>query len=98
MRAKKSLGQNFLRDETVVDRIVAALDLRRYETVVEIGPGTGALTQKLIEHAGTVAAVEFDRDMISLLSERFHSSGNFHLVNDDALTIDFEAVLQRLGV
>jgi 16S rRNA (adenine1518-N6/adenine1519-N6)-dimethyltransferase len=93
MRAKKSLGQNFLQDETVVDRIVDALELRSGETVVEIGPGKGALTKKLIGVAGRVVAIEFDRDMLALLRERFGSSDNFYLINDDALSIDLAKVL-----
>jgi 16S rRNA (adenine1518-N6/adenine1519-N6)-dimethyltransferase len=88
-RAKKSLGQNFLRDEQVVDRIVAALDLDKGDEVVEIGPGQGALTEKLIEHAGRVTAIEFDRDLIESLNERFRDSQTFHLINADVLTFEF---------
>ena len=98
MRAKKSLGQNFLQDETVINRIVDALDLRKDETVVEIGPGRGALTQRLLADAGHVVAVEFDREMISPLRERFGSFDNFELINDDALNIDFADILKTAGV
>ncbi len=98
MRAKKSLGQNFLRDETVVNRIVDALDLQNNETVIEIGPGQGALTGRLLEDACKVIAVEFDRDMITLLRERFDSLSNFNLINDDALNVNFPDVLKTYGV
>lgn len=90
MRAKKSLGQNFLRDESVVRRIVDALDLTERDTVVEIGPGTGALTRHLIERAGRIIAVEFDRDLITGLEREFGRSGKFELVNADALQLDLD--------
>lgn len=88
MRAKKSLGQNFLRDGSVVTRIVDALQLSTADTVVEIGPGTGALTGCLVERAGKVIAVEFDRDLIPELSRQFAGAGNFELLNEDALNLD----------
>ena len=93
MRAKKSLGQNFLRDQIVVNKIVGALNLREGETVIEIGPGTGALTETLLEEAGRVIAVEFDRDMVAVLQERFGRAINFKLVNADALGVDFASLL-----
>ncbi len=89
MRAKKSLGQNFLRDQIVIERIVAALDLTKHDAVIEIGPGQGALTETLLEKAGRVVAIEFDRDLISPLRVQFHSSDNLELVNADALSFDF---------
>ncbi len=97
MRAKKSLGQNFLRDEGVVNRIVDALDLRNDETVIEIGPGQGALTGVLLERAAHVVAIEFDRDMIALLETRFGNRSNFALIADDALQVDFADVRTGSG-
>ena len=93
MRAKKSLGQNFLRDESAIKKIIGALDLRENETVVEIGPGRGALTETLLEQAGQVLVIEFDRDMIAVLTERFASYKNLDLIKADALNIDFAAIL-----
>ena len=86
MRAKKSLGQNFLQDESVIQRIVDALDLTADDTVIEIGPGRGALTEKLIERAGKVIAIEFDRDMVAFLSDRF--GDELQIVPGDVLDID----------
>ena len=60
VRAKKSLGQNFLRDSAVIERIVGSLRLTDEDTVVEIGSGMGALTGQLVETSGNVIAVEFD--------------------------------------
>jgi 16S rRNA (adenine1518-N6/adenine1519-N6)-dimethyltransferase len=88
-RAKKSLGQNFLVDETYARRVVGALAPRGGETVVEIGPGRGALTGLLLESGAQVVAVEFDRDLASLLRQRFGGRDNFKLVEADALGVDF---------
>jgi 16S rRNA (adenine1518-N6/adenine1519-N6)-dimethyltransferase len=88
-RAKKSLGQNFLVDEGLARRVVGALGPRADETVIEIGPGRGALTEWLVGAAGRVLAVEYDRVLGSLLRERFAGRGNFELVEADALSLDF---------
>lgn len=89
MRAKKSLGQHFLVDERVVARIVDELEPRADETVIEIGPGRGALTGRLVERAGRLIAVEFDRELVSLLRERYGAQGNFTLLEEDALATDY---------
>jgi 16S rRNA (adenine1518-N6/adenine1519-N6)-dimethyltransferase len=81
----KRLGQHFLRDRRTIQRIIEALAPKRDETIIEIGPGTGALTAELVESASRVVAVEFDRK----LSERFREFPNFKLVMADALTVDF---------
>ena len=83
------LGQHFLRDQRIIQRIIEALAPRADETIVEIGPGTGALTTQLVERAGRVVAVEFDSKLAPLLSERFASFANFKLVMADALATDF---------
>lgn len=90
----KRLGQHFLKDPRTVQRIVEALDPRADETIVEIGPGTGALTSELVERAGRVVAVEFDQNLEPLLRERLADFANFELVMGDALTTDFCAVIQ----
>jgi 16S rRNA (adenine1518-N6/adenine1519-N6)-dimethyltransferase len=89
MRAKKSLGQNFLADEAVVARIVREFKPSAGETVVEIGSGRGALTAPLVASVGRLVAVEFDRELIPILQGRFGLRGNFKLVGDDALAVDF---------
>ena len=85
----KRLGQHFLRDQRIIHRIVDALAPKPEETIIEIGPGTGALTSVLVERAGRIIAVEFDNKLAPLLSERFASFENFKLVMGDALTTDF---------
>ena len=97
LHAKKSLGQNFLVDERVVDRIIGALDPRQDEIVVEIGAGRGALTSRLIERAGRVVAIEFDRDLVSWLRERFGGYENFTLCEGDALSMNICGAIAPAG-
>lgn len=85
----KRLGQHFLRDQRTIHRIIEALAPKSDETIVEIGPGTGALTTALVERAGRLIAVEFDSKLTPLLHERFGNFANFKLLMADALTVDF---------
>lgn len=95
MRAKKSLGQNFLRDQNVIDRIVDALELTGDETVIEIGPGHGALTERLVENAAQVIAIEFDRGLVPILENKFSKQENVVIVNEDALKVDFSRLISQ---
>ena len=69
--AKKSFSQNFLRDQTVIKRIIEAAEIQPRESVLEIGPGRGVLTQALIEAGATLTAIEIDDDLIPYLYEKF---------------------------
>ena len=89
LHPSKRLGQNFLKDTRVINRIIEALAPKPDETIIEIGPGRGALTAQLVEKAGTNVAVEFDRNLIPHLAERFFAYKNFKLVQSDALVTDF---------
>lgn len=86
--AKKRFGQNFLADERVIERIVQEVRPREGEPVVEIGPGRGALTSRLVEMSGRIYAIEFDRDLIPLLNTKFGARENFRLIEGDALTVN----------
>lgn len=70
-KAKKSLGQNFLKSQAALAQIIAAGELTTGDTVLEVGPGKGALTEKLLSHAGKVIAIEKDNDLFAFLSEKF---------------------------
>lgn len=93
--AKKSFGQNFLVDENFIDKIIAALNPQPDETIVEIGAGRGALTEKLIGVSGGVFAIELDRDLIPQLRVKFGRFENFQLVEQDALEVDFLEIARR---
>jgi 16S rRNA (adenine1518-N6/adenine1519-N6)-dimethyltransferase len=85
----KRLGQHFLRDPRSINRIVEAFAPAPNETVIEIGPGTGALTAILLQSAARVVAIEFDRKLTPLLLQRFGNLENFKLVSGDALQTSF---------
>ena len=93
--AKKSFGQNFLVDKNYIDKIIKALNLQAGESVVEIGAGRGALTEKLVESGARVVAIELDRDLIPLLKEKFSENENFSLIEHDALKINFAELFPR---
>lgn len=92
--ASKRFGQNFLHDQRVIHRIVEALDPRPDETILEIGPGRGALTAPLLQQAGALVAIEFDRGLIPFLAEQFSAQHNFKLVQSDALVTDVCEVIR----
>ncbi|HET7288607.1 MAG TPA: 16S rRNA (adenine(1518)-N(6)/adenine(1519)-N(6))-dimethyltransferase RsmA [Pyrinomonadaceae bacterium] len=95
MRAKRSLGQNFLVDRHYQQKIVAALGARSGETIIEIGPGRGALTQWLVETGANVVAIETDTDLLPILEESFGSRQNFRVIAADALAFDYSTVASR---
>ena len=91
MRAKKHLGQNFLNSQKFVGDVVRAANLTKEDTVLEIGPGKGALTEKLLEEADHVIAVEKDTDLIEHLTLKFEGeikNKRFTLIHGDALSVD----------
>lgn len=94
IRPIKSLGQNFLKDQAVVQRIVAESNISDNDIVFEIGPGTGALTDFLIKKAGYVIAVEIDKYLMPRLTNRFSGKTNITIINADVLDLDFRAGIQ----
>ena len=88
-RARKRFGQHFLHDGGVVDRIVRAIDPKPGETLVEIGPGLGALTLPLLERARALTVIEIDRDVIPHLQAACGHAPGLHVIQADALTVDF---------
>lgn len=92
--SKRRFGQNFLIDGNVADKIVSAVDPQTGETIIEIGCGRGALTSRLIAKAVRVIGIEFDRDLLPGLRQKFAGAANFQLVEADALAIDFCEVIQ----
>lgn len=85
LKPKKRLGQHFLIDDTVVERIVTAAELTTADTVVEVGPGLGILTEELARRAGQVIAIELDTRLASLLRQTFSSLSTVTVINTDIL-------------
>lgn len=93
--ANKSLGQNFLIDDEVVNNIVDSSEINKEDLVIEIGPGLGTLTNILLQKAGKVIAVELDSRMITILKNRFYLYDNFEIINDDILKIDLNSIIKK---
>ncbi len=83
---KKRFGQHFLNDDVIIERIVSAIGANEDTTLVEIGPGEGALTRKLVQHCPRMHAIELDRDLIESLRHRFPS---MTIIQSDVLKVDF---------
>ncbi len=95
MRARRRYAQHFLVNPGVAEKIVKLASLSPDELVVEIGPGTGVLTERLLESGATVVAIEIDPDLAGLLKEKFSGFPNFTLIEADALRVDFKELSQR---
>ena len=89
----KSLGQNFLIDDSVLDDIVVGAGVNEEDYIIEIGPGVGTLTARLLNVAKGVVAVELDNDLIPILTEELGKHPNFSLIHNDALKIDFNEII-----
>jgi len=93
LRPSKGLGQNFLESEPVLWRIVEASEVGPADTVIEIGPGLGQLTEELLARAHHVIAVELDRKMVAILSDRLGQRDHLTLVQGDILETDLGALM-----
>ena len=93
-RPRKQFGQHWLRDENVLDRIVDAAKLTPSDRVLEIGPGTGNLTTRLLAKVAALVSVEIDRDLCKKLVRQFGERDNFLLIQDDFLKADLPSLLQ----
>jgi 16S rRNA (adenine1518-N6/adenine1519-N6)-dimethyltransferase len=95
----KGLGQSFLQEEWVLERILQASDLGPEDTVLEVGPGLGLMTRRLAEGSAAVVAVELDRKMLSVLAETLAGYPRAHIVQGDILQVDPVATItQALGL
>lgn len=92
---QKRYGQNFLVDANILEGIVSAAKIAKEDTVLEIGPGMGSLTQYLLEAAGEVTAVEVDKMLIPILQENLKGYDNLNLIHGDVLKIDLSELLDR---
>ena len=93
--ANKSLGQNFLINDEVVEGIVEGAMVTKEDLVIEIGPGLGTLTKELLERAGKVIAIELDKRMLEILTDRFNLYKNFELINEDVLKVNLDKLIKE---
>jgi 16S rRNA (adenine1518-N6/adenine1519-N6)-dimethyltransferase len=92
-RYKKHLGQNFLHNTSKIGQMASIIDAKQDETIIEIGPGAGALTKELIKTAGKVIAIELDPEAIDRLKEKIGSPPNLEVINYDFLKLDLTTLL-----
>ena len=97
LRARKNLGQNFLVDENVRDSIIEAAGLSKDDTVLEVGPGLGALTEKLAAGAARVIAVELDDGLALRLKNKLVRFANIEVINEDILKLDLGHILEGVS-
>lgn len=95
IKANKSLGQNFLIDDCVIQDIVDGAKIEKEDLVIEIGPGLGTMTALLVERAKKVICIELDRKMIQILNDRFIAYNNIELINEDVLKIDLKELIKQ---
>lgn len=92
---QKKFGQNFLIDANILEKIIDAAEITKEDCVIEIGPGIGTMTQYLAEHAGWVAAVEIDKNLIPILNETLSEYDNVTVINEDILKVDIGKLAQE---
>jgi len=91
----KSLGQNFLIDESVLDKMIAGSGIDENTNVIEIGPGFGTLTQRLCMNAKKVVAIEIDSSAVPILEKNLEEFDNLKIINDDVLKCDLEKIIEE---
>ena len=95
--AKKALGQHFLHERGVIDKMLLGIDPRPGDVFVEIGPGQGALTFPLLARHGALTAIEFDRDLLVPLTAQARAHGELRLVHADVMDVDFTALAREVA-
>lgn len=94
-RFSKSLGQNFLIDGNVIDKIIEGSNIGADDGIIEVGPGIGTLTQKLCESAGKVIAIELDNSLLSILEETLGDYNNVEVIHGDVLKVDLKQLIKE---
>ena len=95
IKANKDLGQNFLINNEVVENIINSSEISKEDLIIEIGPGLGTLTKELIKRAGKVVCIELDKKMIKILKDRFITSSNLEILNEDVLQVDLNELIKK---
>lgn len=95
---RKDLGQNFLVDMNIRDKIIESLDIQQGDVVIEVGPGLGILTERLVQEAETVLVVEIDPGMVKILNDTLSENANLHIINKDILKVNIQEQLDNLNL
>ena len=93
--ANKKLGQNFLINQEIIEKIVSNADVNQTDLIIEIGPGLGSLTEELLKKAGKVVCIELDFNMVKILEKRFASNTRYRMINDDVLKVDLKKIISE---
>lgn len=96
IRANKKYGQNFLIDDSILEKIVSESDISKKDLVIEIGPGLGNLTEYLLNASKYVILVEIDTKMIEVLTDRFKDYSNYMLINEDILKVNIDELVKKV--
>lgn len=91
----KSLGQNFLIDDNIVDKIVAGAGIGPSDKIIEVGPGIGTLTREMASRAGALMAVEIDKNLIPILADTLGDFENVKIVNEDIIKADIRGLIDE---
>jgi 16S rRNA (adenine1518-N6/adenine1519-N6)-dimethyltransferase len=94
---RKRFGQNFLRDQNIIQRIVQSINPQPEQHIIEIGPGQGAMTMPVLRLAKAMTAIELDRDLITPLQNAAVGIGTLNVISADALTVDFAELVELAG-
>lgn len=95
IKPKKSLGQNFLRDEEILKKIISVANINTDDFILEIGPGEGVLTAEMAKVARKVLAIEIDHELIGNLKKRFSAKEKIEIIQADILTINLPEIIQK---
>ncbi|QNU67191.1 16S rRNA (adenine(1518)-N(6)/adenine(1519)-N(6))-dimethyltransferase RsmA [Ruminiclostridium herbifermentans] len=95
LKLTKTLGQNFLNDDSVVKRIVSAAEIDGRTLVLEVGPGIGSMTKEMASIAAGVVAVEIDKHLIAALNDNLSEFSNIAIINSDIMKVDIEAIINE---
>ena len=89
IQARSRFGQNFLIEKSIISRIIESIKISSDDNIIEIGPGRGALTEKLVESNCTLSLVEIDRDLVDILRKKYRGVA---IVNEDILKVEFNSL------
>ncbi len=95
IKANKDLGQNFLINDDVIEKIIEKSQIEKNDLIIEIGPGLGVLTNLLLERSDNVVAIELDKRMVEIISKRFILKNNLQIINEDVLKVDLNKLINE---